>query len=121
MLLQLGVYVVDELERQSVFLHDLAGGLHFPAGQLVLIGEEGVGVLCRGIHTGEIDTLALAENSVRVSALSHNVDHSLRLIASFSNGHADTSTAPVMVNIPFTADDYKIQPVDGDIFCYKTT
>lgn len=59
-------------------------------------------------YAGEIDTLALAENSVRVSALSHNVDHSLRLIASFSNGHADTSTAPVMVNIPFTADDYKI-------------
>ena len=38
---QLGVYIINKPEGVTVLGEVLADGLHFPAGQLIQIGEEG--------------------------------------------------------------------------------
>lgn len=59
------------------------------------------------VYSGIADTTQLAQNTVKVKALSHGVEHNLRISVSFTN-HADTASESKAVILPFTAEDYEI-------------
>ena len=59
--LQLCVYIIHKPVGVAVLGDVLADGLDLPAGQLVQIGEEGVGAGCGGVHLCQIHPLALTQ------------------------------------------------------------